>query len=79
MAARKKPTVQQRIDEARHLGYEHGARDAKNTLNYVIQQQRADADLEMVRAATELMKQAGLAMSKAGYLALAVRKGNTNF
>lgn len=79
MPAKKRKTVAEIKAEHFHLGYEKGARDAKNNLEYVIRQQRTDADLEMVRAATELMKQAGMAMSKAGYLALAVRKGNTNF
>ena len=72
-------TVAEIKNEAYHKGHFEGYQMAVAQNKRDAAAAKAEADLEMLKAATELMKQAGMAMSKAGYLALAVRKGNTNF
>lgn len=65
--------------EAEDKGFVSGYQAAMMNLKSTHIHHKQEADLAMLQAATELMKQAASAMSKAGYLATAVKKGNTNF
>ena len=65
--------------EAQDKGFVQGYQQVMVNAQSTHMHHKQEADLAMLQAATELMKQAASAMSKAGYLAMAVKKGNTNF